>query len=334
MKREEILMEGNNEINILKWIYLFYKNKLLLLFFLVMSGLYGVITGFLEIKQYESVLTLVQNQADKQGSALSRLGGLASSFGFGGGGLVNETEKYEDFIQSRNFAEKLSEETFLLKGDSIPLPLYKILDPELQKDDSNFAIKKTNNVVGHMKENFTIEIRKNGIIKMTTLTPYPDLSAKLLNKTAELFDAFYRDYQGKKSLEMRKFVEKRALDLEKKLRLSEEQLKVFKEKNQAVVQSPRLMLEMERIKRQISLDMKLFMTVKTELEMAKINEQKSIPILKVLDPAIPCSSPKTPNKRLILVSSIAVGMAIAFLLVFLKEYYRKLRPILSKVFIE
>ena len=71
--------------------------------------------------------------------------------------------------------------------------------------------------------------------------------------------------------ETKKFIDQRINTVEKDLAKSELKLKSFNEKNRQV-SSPALQLELDRIEREVEIQKSIYLTLKQQLELAKIEE--------------------------------------------------------------
>jgi uncharacterized protein involved in exopolysaccharide biosynthesis len=85
--------------------------------------------------------------------------------------------------------------------------------------------------------------------------------------------------------------------VEEALKKSEVVLKEFREKNRKVADSPQLMMEQERLARDVQINSTVFIELKKQLEVAKIEEIKNIPIINVLDVARPPVRRSSPARR-------------------------------------
>ena len=74
----------------------------------------------------------------------------------------------------------------------------------------------------------------------------------------------------KKISEKKDFISGRIIEVEKQLIKAEENLKIFRESNRSIFQSPSLMLEQERLVREVSTLMQLYLTLKSQYELVQI----------------------------------------------------------------
>ena len=72
---------------------------------------------------------------------------------------------------------------------------------------------------------------------------------------------------------------------------SENSLKEFREKNRQVL-SPNLLLEQERLIRDVQINSTIYTELRKQFELVKIEEVKNIPVINVMDPA------RAPGKKI------------------------------------
>jgi len=92
-------------------------------------------------------------------------------------------------------------------------------------------------------------------------------------------------------------------------------LKEFRERNRRIMDSPQLMLEQERLARDVQINSTVFIELKKQLEVAKIEEIKNIPIINVLDPARPPVRRSYPVRRSAALTAFILSMVVSVLCV-------------------
>ena len=76
----------------------------------------------------------------------------------------------------------------------------------------------------------------------------------------EELDKHQRSYNARKTKETRQFIDERLLATESELERAEEALKLFREKNRSIFESPQLQLEQERLGRDVAVLISVFTT--------------------------------------------------------------------------
>ena len=132
-------------------------------------------------------------------------------------------------------------------------------------------------------------------------------------------EALNRFFKSKRVIEKTIFIEERIASVKNDLEESEKRLKEFREQNRQI-SSPALQLELERLTREMEVQKGIYLTLKQQLELAKIEEVQETSIVQVLDkPQVPLS-PSNKNLKLnVLLAGIA-GLALGIILGFVRSF--------------
>ena len=118
------------------------------------------------------------------------------------------------------------------------------------------------------------------------------------------------------------FIEKRLNNVKKDLEKNEEELKDFREKNRNI-SVPELILKEDRLKREVSINTQIYITLQQELELVKIKlvGQKD-PIVLLDKPQLPPKKDK-PKRAFIMISGALFSLMI-YVMFLLFKYRNKL----------
>ena len=108
---------------------------------------------------------------------------------------------------------------------------------------------------------------------------------------------------------------------EKSLKTIENLLLKFREQNRNINSSAALLLEEDRLVRELQVQEQIYITLKSELEMAQIEEYEDISMLQVLDP--PQASYDISPKPYFVVISFVFGMIAGFVLIVSINWYKE-----------
>ena len=133
-------------------------------------------------------------------------------------------------------------------------------------------------------------------------------------------DAHQRDYNKTKTSETRQFIEERIIDTEKELQSAEEALKNFRDHNRRIGNSPALLLEQQRLSREVAVLTGVFTTLKQQLETTKIEEVKELDYVIVLDPPEAPLQRSKPNRTQIVIIAGILGIGLGLIFAIIKEY--------------
>ena len=161
---------------------------------------------------------------------------------------------------------------------------------------------------------------QTGILTLSINASEPSLAAEINKVLIEELDAHQLKYNKAKTSDAKQFIEERIIDIEKELMAAEEDLKIFMDRNRRIENSPALKLEQQRLGREGTVLTGVFTTLKQQLETTKIEEVKESVYVIVFDPPeVPLKRSK-PNKRLIVILAVFLGLVLGMVLAFIREY--------------
>ena len=280
--------------------------KVIVLITFITVFLSFIYTRFIEKPIYYSWATILLPEQN-----VSSLGGLSSLANQFGVNIPSSSETdlsspslYPELLKSRTFSEKLLKKEIYYKKLDKKLPLINILSnisEEIKITDDysiNQAIIQLNNILS-----FSSDPTSNfSVISATSYEPI--FTKELVDAALSELESLNRYFKSQKTIEKINFINDRISSVQNDLNFSELKLKEFNEKNRQV-SSPALKLELERLTREMDIQKGIYLTLKQQLELAKIEEIQEASIVQVLDkPQIPLSSSNRGIKSTILLSSI------------------------------
>jgi len=255
------------------------------------------------------------------GGGVSKVSGLASQFG-----ITLPTDQsepnwvYEDIIKSRTLARAMLKRKFDTNEFGSQKSLLQILtygneEPEAGLD--TLMILAVDNLLNMIELSENI---KTGIYTVSLSTFESQFASELTSALIEEIDRHQREYNKAKTSETRKFIEERIFEIKKELEIAEETLKDFAKSNRRIDNSPLLLLEQQRLAREVSVLTGVFTTLKQQLETTKIEEVKESDYVVVLDPPeAPLYRSKPEKKKMVILAGF-LGIGLGMLIGFIKEY--------------
>ncbi|MGA3286498.1 MAG: Wzz/FepE/Etk N-terminal domain-containing protein [Bacteroidota bacterium] len=113
----------------------------------------------------------------------------------------------------------------------------------------------------------------------------PKLAADVANCVTRQLDEYTRKKRKTGVILQREFIEKRLQEIKAALETAEDSLTSFRSKNRRITDSPELMIDQERLTRSVQINSTIFIELTKQVEIAKIEEIKNIPIINILDEA-------------------------------------------------
>ena len=161
---------------------------------------------------------------------------------------------------------------------------------------------------------------KTSIYTLAIEASEPKLAKNINERLIQKLENSQKKNQQLKSTKAKNFIQERIIETEKDLSAAEEALKNFRSRNRRIQNSPALLLEQERLSREVTVLIGVYTTLKQQLETTKIEELKDEEYLIIIDePELPVS-PSKPNRRRIAAISLILGISIGLVLIFLLEF--------------
>lgn len=260
---------------------------------------------------------------EKAGANLGGLAGLATQFGVniptGAQADLSSPSLFPELIQSRTFSEKILNKKFYTEQYGKELSLLAILTygEETPNRSKNELISLA---LSSLSETLFFEKSlTSNFSTIRVITSEPVLSKNLADVVLAELEALNRFYKSQTVNEKTLFIENRIASVKSELEVSEGILKEFNEQNRQVT-SPALELEQDRLVQEVEIQKGIFLTLKQQLELAKIEEIQKATIVQILDrPQVPLGATNK-NLKLSLLVAAFLGVGLGVFLGFLRSY--------------
>ena len=157
----------------------------------------------------------------------------------------------------------------------------------------------------------------SGLIRISVLTQDPNLASDIANYIARYVKEFISYEKQMEATRNREFIENQKLDAKSQLEISEELLTDFRNNHPTNLDTPRLKMIRSRLGSTIEENRAVYITLRQQFEIAKIDEVKENLLINILDNAEPAVLKAKPKRKVIVFLSIILGgiMGIATILV-------------------
>lgn len=233
--------------------------------------------------------------------------------------IENETS-YEGYYGEILHSDRLLNQVIARKwhtsdADSLGLPDFFGLPPvdteAIGEGRTEFRLKK---ILRRQVIRFKHD-KLNGFMSIEVSVPRdPVLARELADHLVHELDLVVREIKGGQATAQRVFVEDRLAQVEEQLRHSELELTRFVENNRKYSASPALTQRYGELLRESQANSSVWIELRKQLELAKIDEQKGAVRLNILDDAeVPFRS-TSPNRPVIVAGGILFGLFLGVLL--------------------
>lgn len=287
----------------------------------------GLVYSFIATEYYRSTITLYPaGESGQSGMMLGNLQGLAETFGFGE--ISKSTYYIPDIVKSRqlkkdiiskiwktnNFPQGISLIKFWELDDTSGFNMGKLLGKKVTVDSH---LKHTESAIEKLDKLISVDEEDSGLITVSVLAEEPELAATIANYISEYIVEFIANRQNQHAWENRLFIEGRLEQSKSDLTIDEETLTEFRKNHPIALDTPELQQNRARLIRNIDLNQQVYITLRQQLEIAKIEELKKRVLIDILDEADPAVERAKPKRILIVLISFFVSLlsTIIFLIV-------------------
>lgn len=297
------------------------KWRIALIVFIVTAA--AVAVSLILPETFKSTATLLPETEKGKMASFGGLSDLASLAGLSVG-EASLTKLYPAIIKSETILKNVIYTEYQTKKFNEPVNLIKFYEIEGKTPEREYEsmLKSLRNEINVAMDN------KTNLVTISIETRESQLSADILNNITGELDKFIRTKRTTNASEQRKWIENRLGEVKQDLAKSEEVLKEFREKGI----SPQLLLEQERLKREVLINSTLYIELKKQYELAKIEEIKNIPIINIMDKARPAAKKENPKRSIIVLVAFFLSGFGSLFLVIIRDRYREQFGRVSQVF--
>jgi hypothetical protein len=266
--------------------------------------------GFME-KYYTASSTILPPSSNMVGGINSKLSTLQNLVGLNMNLSQGITPEFVKGIMSsremfRTIAYKKID--FREQGQQISCRLIDYLDIHAKNEDELFQKGYKEYLDGILL--VQIDPDNNFISVSITLTN-PDLAAKITNLLVQETKSFLKDYLQKSMYIQAIFLQNRIQNIQDSIRMAENKYKTFLERVINITK-PSAVIKKIKLEKQVELYYQVYIELKKQEELIKLQNIEELSDLKVLDKAIPPYKKSKPKRIFVVI--VLSGLAFMFIL--------------------
>ncbi len=316
-----------SEIGLLRIGSILLKRWRAVVFVPVLAALVTVVVSFVTPVTFTATTSFVPEvRSPRLAAGLVGLSGLASQLGVSLGSDASQSPRfYADVAVSREILERLLLTRFATPGpraadvDSTTLVRILATGGRNLSDSLQRGVTKLRTRVSLNVDNLT------GIVTLRVDARDAGLAANIANRLVAYVNEFNAHVRQSQAGEKRRFVEQRTAESERDLKDAEVELRAFYENNRSWQQSPQLVFAESRLRRQVEIRQDLYVTLRREYESARIEEVNDIPVITVIDAAVPPQRRSWPKRTLLVVLALTLGSIVSTLWAYGADYLERAR---------
>ena len=295
------------------------KHKSRLIKILVSVLLLSILYLFTSEKYYESNITLypageLSDDTTLMSSIIAQTAGL--------GELYSPSYYIPDIIASRTLKESIILNKWHIDSDTLNLIEFWKLDSDGGYLDSFFSSNKNkddvylNSAVDILDNLIIIDESSTGLISVFVYNQNSKLAAEIANYISKYVVEFVTEQQRKFASQNKVFVENQLQNALSDLNISEQKLTTFRKKHPITLDSPDLQLQRARLLRDIEVNQEVYITLRQQFEITKIEESKVRLLVNILDIAKPSIKIAHPKSILVIFFGFFIGISLCVIYLF------------------
>ncbi len=265
--------------------------------------------------KYTSTASIMPTGTQDQLSSLKNLAGLS--------GLIpndeNSSELFPDILASRLVADVVLHRAYVVPSDD---GADTVVLSDYFGEENPDKLRQELSAARSIRSDAS-----TGIIRLAVETTRPQLSQMIVQAHLDALDRFNRFTRRSKAGEQAKYLAAELIDQEIKLRLVEDSLKRVQTENRnwASTTNPDLQFELRRLERSVEINSQVYLVLRKEFELARLEAAKDVPLLQLLDaPSLPIE--KSGPKRLLILIAVLIATGSVTIAGYLAEaVYRRWR---------
>jgi uncharacterized protein involved in exopolysaccharide biosynthesis len=265
------------QINLLDLTRELLRRSRLIIAVTVAAGLVAAAVMLATPNKYTSHASVLPSGGSEK---LGGIMGLAGSLGIGpaAGTDANSSALYPSILRSNVVRDGVLSETFPTRKGHLTMQEY-------------FEIQDRNELRGALSRVTHIAVdKKLGVIRLGVETTDPVLSQAVMGEYLEQLEDYLINKRRSQAAENELYLERQQAQGKAELAAAEEELERFMKANRnwAVSDNPEIQTELARLKREVTLKSETYLLLTKQLEMARLDARKDVPIVRILDsPSLP-----------------------------------------------
>ena len=272
------------------------------------GGSVALLVAFLLPPTFVASVSVLEAQRPGGTSALSQLGVSAEMLGLHAGGSGSNALTYPDVLRSRRLLGALLEQRFRdQKG--VEHLLADWLRPGAPSP------QRTARATDELRARLDIALdRRTNLLRLSVSDRDPVLAAAIANAACAELQRVVMTAIMTQAGANRRFVEHELDGARRDLARAENALRGFAEGNLRFGNAPRLALEQARLMREVRTQEEIVIALTRQYEIAKVDENRDVPVLNVLDPAVTPAFRSSPKRGMIVALGVLLGLAMGMAL--------------------
>ena len=318
---------NNDNLNIKKIYTILKDNRKNIFKTTIVFFLFSIVYVNFKTDYYKSTISLYAAGELDDSSLLGQYGSLAENLGF----ATTPSSNYyiPDIIESRSLKNKIINKKWntTIKEEPIDLITYWGIDKVgfinrifnfissifSSNKFKNNDVSNLNRAINQLDDLIYVDEKNSGLIIVSVHMEEPKLASDIANYISDYVVEFIEKEQKNFADKSKEFIMDRMQISKQELNESEERLTTFRKNNPLVLDTPDLQLERARLIRSVDVNQQVFITLREQLEIAKIEASKERLFINILDKAEENPDKDKPNRLLLVIIISLCGLFLSLI---------------------
>ena len=292
----------------------------------------GIAYTLFTTKYYESYISIYP--ANEPGGMSNNIMGVSSVLGLDLGqspnsafhipDVINSIRLKRDIVNNKWNSKKFNNKVNLIEYWDLKVESEGFLNSIFGNDEENdYGRIAEQNAILKLENNLYVFEEESGLIKIRVLMEEAQLASDISNYISNFLVQYIGTELKLKSTQYRQFLENRLVEVEQQLKSAESDLTSFRNSNPIAKDTPSLQNLRGQLTRNLEVEQQVYLTLRTQYEIARADELKEQPVLNILDVGFPSMNPYWPKNLLIYVISLFVGFMVSIMILFSMDILSK-----------
>lgn len=296
-----------------------WRNRIPILSITLICGIAAVSYSLLQPASFTATVSFLPQGDSPDVGLLSK---VASFTGMRLDTEVSYEQLYGEIILSESILGKVIDRFWSHRDHEVPVSLYEILDVGDREPDGDYSRIARAEVLKKLRTDiveFFRDDRSGFMLLRVTIQKDPSLAAAMANFLAHQLDEFNQEYRSRQAEEQLRIVEAQLAEAQSGLKTANDDLTSYITSNRTYAASPALQQRYDELAREVQAQTTVWIELRRQLELTKIDQNKSAMSITILDEATPPVKKSGPRHSFNGLAGLVFGMVFSLLVLFALE---------------
>ena len=300
---------NQNEISISKLLNEFFSDYRYVSKLILYSLLFSMALYFILPKKYAAEMSITQSSSSSLSSGLGNVSSIASSFGINLNNMEGDIFYLPNLINSNSLKYSIVSKDRVIKNN--PNTLIDYYNQSFITFINKSEEKRVYNAIeSFSKDLIVLEDQNSGMITVKYISDDQTLSKEILFDIKDYLNEYLNSDLNLQASSMLQLINSEIKSTKEDLNSAEEKIAIFVDKNRNYFESPSLIVQYNRLERDVTILTEKYMNLIVQQTMSMIEEKKQLPQLNII--STPMSNPSPYSPKILNIFLIVILLVFSF----------------------